>query len=220
MCEAFVIIIERDLSSYEYQSLLRLVSAEKRKRIEQFYHFADAQRTLLGDALIRMLTGKKLGLDHQQLTFSHNDCGKPFLVGYDRYHFSLSHAGRYVACATDDEPVGIDIEVMRQVDLGIAKRFYSEDEKSFLFSRPEDQRQKAFYQIWTRKESYIKRDGRGLSIPLPSFSVFGAEDVSFHQVYENEEAICTVCTATQKRPPPFTAFSVEDMVHALSVGLA
>jgi 4'-phosphopantetheinyl transferase len=216
MCETSVIVIDRDLSRQEYQNLLRLVSPEKRTRIERFYHFVDAQRTLLGDALIRMITSKKLGLANHQIKFSHKEWGKPFLVGYDHYHFNVSHAGRYVACATDEEPVGIDVEEIKQVDLGIAKRFFGEEEKAFLFSRPEDQQQKTFYQIWTRKESYIKRDGRGLSIPLPSFSVFSASDVSFHQVFESEEAVCTVCTGKQKNPPTFTTFSVDDVVYTLT----
>jgi 4'-phosphopantetheinyl transferase len=215
MCEATVIVIERDLSPQEYQTLLRFVSPEKRERIERFSHVADARRTLLGDALIRMLTREKLGLENHQLSFSHNDCGKPFLVGYDRFHFSLSHAGNYVACATDEQPVGIDIEEMRQMDLKIAKRFYSEDEKRFLFSMPEDKQQKTFYQIWTKKESYIKRDGRGLRIPLPSFSVLSAADVSFHQVFENEKAVCMVCTAKEKRLPTCKTVSVEDIVQII-----
>jgi 4'-phosphopantetheinyl transferase len=215
MCEAFVIVIERDLFPHEYHTLLRLVSQEKRERIEQFHYFADAQRTLLGDVLVRMIAGEKLGLAHHQIKFSHNAYGKPFLAGYDQYHFNVSHAGRYVACVADEEPVGIDVEVIKQVDLKIAQRFFSEDEKEFLFSRPEDQKQKTFYQIWTSKESYIKRDGRGLSIPLSSFSVYSAPDVCFHRIFENEEAVCTVCTAAQRKPPAFQTFSVEGMLRGV-----
>jgi 4'-phosphopantetheinyl transferase len=212
MFEYYLVLIDRDLSRCEYQNLLRLVSPKKRERIERFYRFADAQRTLLGEALVRMITSKELGLDNDQIKFSHNEYGKPFLLGYDRYQFNLSHAGRYVACATDDEPIGIDIEELRQVDMGIAKRLYSEDEKRFLFSQSEDQTQKTFYKIWTRKESYIKRDSRGLSIPLPSFSALSASDVSFHQVFENKEAICNVCTAKQKQSPIITTLSIDDIV--------
>jgi 4'-phosphopantetheinyl transferase len=212
MCEAYVVFLDRDLSDHEYQSLLLLVSPEKRSRIERFHHFIDAQRTLLGDMLIRMISRQKLGLDHEQITFSQNEWGKPFLVGYGDFHFNLSHAGRYVACVIDDEPVGIDIEEIKQIDMNIAKRYFNEKEKSYLFSFSEEQKRQVFFQIWTRKESYIKRDGRGLRIPLSSFSVFDTSDVTFYQIFENKEVVCNVCTAKQGQPPLVTTFVIDEMV--------
>ena len=38
-------------------------------------------------------------------------------------------------------------------------------------SLPEKERRAGFYRCWTRKESFIKAKGHGLSFPLNSFSV-------------------------------------------------
>ena len=57
------------------------------------------------------------------------------------------------------------------VDFGIAEQFFSTDEQKRLFSRGDKEKLPFFYELWTVKESFIKTVGKGLSIPLNSFSV-------------------------------------------------
>ncbi|MDR0963458.1 MAG: phosphopantetheine-protein transferase, partial [Clostridium sp.] len=137
MCEVYLINIDQDLTNQEYQNLLRLVSPQKREKIERYRHFIDAQRTLLGDVLVRMISCQKLGLENEQIVFSQNEWGKPFIVDHRDYHYNLSHAGRYVVCAIDNEPVGVDIEEIKHIEMNIAKRYFNEKEKSYLSSLPE-----------------------------------------------------------------------------------
>ena len=48
---------------------------------------------------------------------------------------------------------------------------FSPNEQAVLRSLPNDVKQEAFYNCWTRKEAYIKAKGKGMYIPLDQFDV-------------------------------------------------
>lgn len=98
--------------------------------------------------------------------------GKLFIPNTDVF-VNLAHSGSYAVCAVSDSEVGVDAELVKTPDLGIAKRFFTEEEYAFIKSS--DSPQNAFYDIWVKKESFVKAVGKGLAIPLSSFSVLGAD---------------------------------------------
>ncbi|MEO0562948.1 MAG: 4'-phosphopantetheinyl transferase superfamily protein, partial [Chloroflexota bacterium] len=57
-----------------------------------------------------------------------------------------------------------------------SEKYFSEDEQTDLATMPASTRNEGFYTCWTRKEAVIKCDGRGLHIPLTSFSVTPLRD--------------------------------------------
>ena len=197
-----VIILKNNpvLTKDEYAALLFLVSPEKQERIKKFHFEQDAQNCLLGDVLVRMEICHITSLSNKQLEFSVNEYGKPFLVNNPRIHFNISHSGNYIACAIDDEPVGADIELLKTANMKIADRFFTADETTYIKKINQNYR---FFEIWTKKESYIKWEGKGLSKPLTSFSVFNTHirgSLYFHNVYFDGSALCYVCTAKKTKP--------------------
>lgn len=89
---------------------------------------------------------------------------------------NLSHSGQYIVCAYNEcGTVGIDAECVREDAevMRIAKRFFSKVEIDWLEKQKE--KAEAFCILWTRKESFVKRLGAGLSVPLDSFSVLEQE---------------------------------------------
>ena len=55
--------------------------------------------------------------------------------------------------------------------IGIGRRFFSAVEHADLSTQSGDARTRAFFRAWTRKESYLKARGMGLSLPLDGFDV-------------------------------------------------
>ena len=111
MLEVYALHSVDRIDSNRYQQLLSLVSQEKRIRIERFIRWEDAQRTLLAELLVRYLICHKQGLCNQEIRLESAEYGKPFLANDRRFHFNLSHAGVWVVCAIDHQPVGIDVEI-------------------------------------------------------------------------------------------------------------
>ena len=102
--------------------------------------------------------------------FGEGTHGKPFLLEPSLpIQFNLSHSGtRAALVVTLNVRCGIDIEQVRSEisDQDIAERFFCARENEWLQSLPEDQRIRGFFRLWSVKESILKADGKGLSIPL------------------------------------------------------
>jgi 4'-phosphopantetheinyl transferase len=156
---------------------------------------------LLGEALARQAIAEQLGVVPSEIAISADQYGKPELPAYPHLHFNISHSGKYVVCAICGSPVGIDVESHQRRDfLEIAQRFFHAEETEYIKSfSTEDERAVAFTDIWTMKESYIKRDGRGLTIPLASFSVLSLQNITFHKVLDTSEAVCHVCVGLDEK---------------------
>jgi len=87
-------------------------------------------------------------------------------------YFNLSHSGNWVLLGLSDSTIGVDVEQVRRINFNIARRFFSSRECEDLFSISDiNNRTDYFFTLWSLKESYIKAEGMGLSIPLDSFSI-------------------------------------------------
>jgi len=60
-------------------------------------------------------------------------------------HFNLSHSGEYVACVLSDQPVGIDIQQCRNVQLDVARRFLAVSEQQALLEKREEEQKEFFF---------------------------------------------------------------------------
>lgn len=161
----------RKLTEEEYQKWYNLMSAEKKARVDRFRQPDDKKRTVAGEMLARKAIAQRCGVEAESIKFETAEHGKPFAVGLDM-EFNISHSGNLVACAVSDQPVGVDIELIRPVDLRTAKHFCTPEELEYLFGHTpsEDEFTKSeevmvlhrFFQIWTTKEAVGKCRGIGL----------------------------------------------------------
>ena len=104
---------------------------------------------------VSVLAMKQLKINQKpRLCYESN--GKPFFEDYPEFHFNISHCEDLIAVAISRKPVGVDIEVLRDVNLEIAGRFFSEKETRFSKTCRD------FLYVWTRKEAFLKKTGEGL----------------------------------------------------------
>ncbi|MCX8129420.1 MAG: 4'-phosphopantetheinyl transferase superfamily protein [Clostridia bacterium] len=151
-------------------SLLSHVQFDKRLRIMGCRSSEEKKRSLVGELLIRKAVKDKLNIPFHKIRISHNQYGKPYIDNVNYFKFNISHSGCYVVIATSTHKVGVDIEKIQPVDLGVASRFYTEKEYKYIQSLPcDDKKVSEFFRLWTLKESYIKAIGKGMKIPLNSF---------------------------------------------------
>ncbi len=224
MAQFYSMQVQPNIDSNRFNRLLNLTSEEKRKRINRFKFFIDAKRCLLGDLLSRFALCKQLQVQNNTLCFHSNRYGKPMLIEPNNYYFNISHSGDWVVCAVDDQPIGIDIEVIKEIDFDLARRFFSKLEYVDLMNQPEKNRLSYFYTLWTLKESYIKAIGKGLSIPLGSFSfqidhngihLKSSLDFASYHFYnypiDNKHQI-SICSAKQHDAPELKQLSIEHLL--------
>lgn len=91
--------------------------------------------------------------------------GKPFLPDKPVF-FNISHSGSLVVgVATQQGDVGVDIEHLRPVEWKQYKDCFSIQEWRAI-SFTEDDPNERLLEAWTKKESLVKADGRGLQVDL------------------------------------------------------
>jgi 4'-phosphopantetheinyl transferase len=164
--------------------LLPLLSRDECQRAERFHRPTDRQRFIAGRVILRKIISAYLALAPDEVRFVYNEYGKPFISGDQNrgaLSFNLSHSnGVALYAVARKRRVGVDVEYMREdfATLEVAERFFSKDEFEALKAAPVDRRTEAFFNCWSRKESYIKAIGMGVSYPLDGFTVSLAPDVA------------------------------------------
>ncbi|WP_426338099.1 4'-phosphopantetheinyl transferase family protein [Pseudoduganella sp. S-14] len=137
-----------------------------------------------GRVLLRMALAPLLRVPPQQVLLEERSSQAPRLLtpapGGSAPGFSISHSGRWVACAVGEHAVGLDIEVRDPArDLAaLAKQAFDADEMARWqqMQRWDDAaRIEGFYRLWSEKEARIKLGlaigGHCVAVPHQELSV-------------------------------------------------
>ncbi|MBE5107349.1 4'-phosphopantetheinyl transferase superfamily protein [Bacillus thuringiensis] len=167
--EIYAVDVSNRLDRKYFQHLFECLSSQKQYKIQSFYHDDDKEKTLIGEILIRYMISHYLNLKPNRIILKYNTYGKPYIEGNLAF-FNLSHSGKWVVAVIDHKENGIDVQEIGKVDMNVAKNFFLQREYLELIQLEGEARANLFYELWTLKESYIKTVGKGLSIPLNSFT--------------------------------------------------
>ncbi len=158
------ILIEPDLSAYTEDQLeedLRRIPGQRREKAMRYRFVGDRKRCVRAYTLLEEGLRAEYGMQSVP-AFGFGPKGKPYLENFPEIHFSLSHTENAVLCVISSRPVGADIEKVRTKELErLASKCFSEMEQNEV--RASDAPGLAFTKLWTRKESFLKFTGQGLT---------------------------------------------------------
>jgi 4'-phosphopantetheinyl transferase len=175
--EVHVVCASVDLSGQRLRDLAATLSQDELERAGRFHFHRDRDRFIARRGLLRELLGLHLQTAPRRLVFSAGPFGKPALAKppEDRpLHFSLAHSNDLAVFAVSREAaVGVDVELVRELpDLaGLVSTVLSGREQLQWQSLPEPQRLRVFFDVWTRKEAFLKGTGQGLQKPPQEIEV-------------------------------------------------
>lgn len=154
-----------------------ILSLDEQERAGRFRKIRDAQRYVAARGSLRSLLGGYLTIEPDRLRFAYGPSGKPRLAGEETLtsiKFSVSHSDDLALFGfARAHKIGVDVERIRpDIDVeDLAARYFSPSELKKLRALPVDQKRVAFYCGWTRKEAYLKAQGKGISFGLDRVEV-------------------------------------------------
>lgn len=164
MIDIYHCTVAKELTVQQWKKYFSDLPLIEKERSNQYKRWQDRHAHLFARLMLRRGL-QRYGynediLDYIQVT----RYNRPFLD--DHTDFSISHSGRYVVCALGrNVRLGVDIELKNeQFDIESCGDIFHQGEREYLRHSPD--KCDAIFRIWSRKESIIKADGRGLLLTL------------------------------------------------------
>lgn len=154
---------------YDPEAAVRFLPLLPERRIKQIKSMRadiDGKLLLYSDILLRYLLCKHYSLRNQDINFLRNSYGKPFLTHEPSIYFNVSHTRNAIAVALSDRETGVDVERKGLPDKDAARKAFTGCEYNRVYSGEVDEDTR-FYEIWTRKEAYLKWLGKGWAETIP-----------------------------------------------------
>lgn len=153
------------------KEMLEVIDYKRRETLGRIKNRKVYLHSLVGEWMIRQKTTEKTGLDSKRLVIERNEYGKPYFLNFPEIHFNISHSGNWVLGILSNRKCGIDVEQMKETHMDIARRFFANDEYQMLLQEKGEKQRRLFYELWTLKESYVKYEGTGMTLPFHQFCV-------------------------------------------------
>ncbi|MCV2368088.1 4'-phosphopantetheinyl transferase family protein [Roseateles oligotrophus] len=146
------------------------LSPSETRRFDSFSHPQRRRSFLAGRQLARAVVARWPSLIQPGLLVDEQGCSR--IEHQPGLFVSISHSGDWVACAIADAPIGVDIENLSRIrDFEALARMVHSPAQCRAIAEAAAQADSAqqFYQWWTLKEAWFKRQGRGLDLAsMPS----------------------------------------------------
>ena len=144
--------------------LFGLLAPDEQMKAYKFIFEKDRVASIVSRGVLRILLAVYIDWLPEEIEFRYSKYGKPYLsekVQYagKRLHFNVSHSNDCILFAFGYEELGIDIELITSdLDVqAVSRRVFSAEESELIAHL--DSPYIMFYELWTRKEAYLKAIG-------------------------------------------------------------
>ena len=168
LAELVVVELGEPLEGAAFDAAVAPLPEAERARIARYRFADDRMRALLAALLVRTLAARHAGVAPSELHVVRGELDRPAVARPAGWpgDVNASHSGRWVACgACARGRIGVDVEMVRDVDAGLAWRVFTPEERRYVAAGGDER----FFELWTLKEALVKATGRGLQTPLDSF---------------------------------------------------
>ena len=142
---------------------------------------------MLAYQLLKEVLQKEYGISENPV-FEYNEHGKPLIIGHPEIFFNLSHCKEAAICVVSDQPVGVDVESIREYKDSLAEYTMNEDELHQIKNSTHPAA--TFIRLWTMKEATTKLIGTGISNDMKT--VIDTLKYKYTTV-ERQKYIYTIC---------------------------
>ena len=183
--EAHLYSIFLDRAPGEMVEIKEWLSPEEKARAEKFRFDLHRNRFIAGRAALRQLLSAYVGAPPESLCFVYWQNGKPELQQVQAdvpLTFNLAHSDNLgLIGLSRSAAIGVDLERVRFLDDfdELVRRFFSPAETRAFLGLSFSEKPQAFFNLWTRKEAWLKATGEGIAYSLNQVEVsFSPEDTA------------------------------------------
>ena len=182
-----ITLVAEDIWEYDLEAALKEISEQRREQALKFKYELGQRLCVLAYLLLKKGLRETYGITDNPI-FEYNEHGKPSIVGYPDICFNLSHCKEAVVCVISDQPIGVDVESIREYKESLVRYTMNDEEISEIESS--ETPAASFIRLWTMKEATMKLIGTGISNDMKT--VIDTNKYTYTTV-ERQQYIYTVC---------------------------
>jgi 4'-phosphopantetheinyl transferase len=166
--DVHVLAMSLEVTPKALSSFQRILCSSEMERARRFRLDQHRNRFIAGRGFMRTLLSHYLQTEPATLEFVYNCYGKPSLSGafaQSELNFNLAHSESVALFAIARAgAIGVDVERIRPLTEAdkLVTQYCSAREITVFQKLPPDQKPVAFFNLWTRKEAWLKATGKGI----------------------------------------------------------
>ncbi len=156
------------------------------KDINIYISYVDGNSNNISSLLLKEILNKEYNIYNYEIIKNKN--GKPYLKDNNLY-FNISHKKKVIVIAFSYNEIGIDIEYIdrdKNIKKTLLNSFFSKNEIEYI-----DNNKEKFFEVFTKKESYIKMLGKRVA-EIKYIDIFDL-DCNFN-TFRYKDFVITVCS--------------------------